>query len=94
MAVAHFAQASRVMDKSTQTCDLAGTPSLSESKGQSYDAEGAACYVNLGQDSETEPVAYMGFFDIRATLRSPTKSSWTTLRRRVLVVAIRCFVLL
>ena len=59
-----WAQATRVMDKSTQTCDLgASSPSESDSESHSFDPEPTANYVSLGQDSETEPAAYMGFFD-------------------------------
>ena len=55
----------RVMDKSTQSCGPGGTPSVSESEieSQSYEPEATANYISLGQDSETEPAAYMGFFD-------------------------------
>ena len=63
VAVAHFAQATRVMDKSTQTCDLRGSPRISSSESESFEPEAAANYVSLGRDSETEPAAYMGFFD-------------------------------
>ncbi|CAE7832525.1 GIP [Symbiodinium sp. CCMP2592] len=62
-AVAHLAQVRRVMDKSTQTCDFIASPSESDSESQSFDPEPTANYVSLGQDSETEPAAYMGFFD-------------------------------
>ncbi|OLQ03412.1 Copia protein [Symbiodinium microadriaticum] len=63
VAVAHFAQATRVMDKSTQTCDLRGSPRISSSESESFEPEAAVNYVSLGRDSETEPAAYMGFFD-------------------------------
>ncbi|CAE7200469.1 GIP [Symbiodinium sp. CCMP2592] len=62
-AVAHLAQVRRVMDKSTQTCDFSASPSESDSESHSFDPEPTANYVSLGQDSETEPAAYMGFFD-------------------------------
>ncbi|CAE7211787.1 RE1 [Symbiodinium sp. CCMP2592] len=62
-AVAHLAQVRRVMDKSTQTCDFSASPSESDSESQGFDPEPTANYVSLGQDSETEPAAYMGFFD-------------------------------
>ena len=81
VAVAHFAQATRVMDKSTQTCDLRGSPRISSSESESFEPEAAVNYVSLGRDSETEPAAYM-VSSTRTTLKSPTKSSWTTLRRK------------
>ncbi|CAE7834664.1 unnamed protein product [Symbiodinium sp. CCMP2592] len=62
-AVAHLAHVRRVMDKSTQTCDFSASPRESDSESHSFDPEPTANYVSLGQDSETEPAAYMGFFD-------------------------------
>ena len=48
-----------------QIYDLRSPPRLSESENesQSFEPEAATNYISLGQDSEAEPAAYMGFFN-------------------------------